>query len=42
MDLTFSQRNFSVMTGFYLVLPGGDTHNVSIHVGVYVFPFKTV
>ncbi|XP_050693737.1 uncharacterized protein LOC126984229 isoform X3 [Eriocheir sinensis] len=30
MDLSFSQRNFSVMTGFYLVLPGGDTHNLSV------------
>lgn len=32
MDLTFSQKNFSVMTVFYLGLPGGDTHNVSMQV----------
>ncbi|XP_045126052.1 uncharacterized protein LOC123513172 isoform X2 [Portunus trituberculatus] len=30
MDLSFSQKNFSVMTDFYLHLPAGDRHNLSV------------
>ncbi|XP_063871498.1 uncharacterized protein LOC135106420 isoform X3 [Scylla paramamosain] len=30
IDLSFSQKNFSVRTDFYLHLPAGDRHNLSV------------
>ena len=37
MDLSYSQKNFSIRTDFYLHLPNEDHHNVSVYLCLSVY-----